>query len=422
MPSGSFYGEFLDTVGMEYEGIGLERDWMNSYFMSYLQTNYSDICKKISITRDASTEFKASAYNFNIGEIPWISEHTKEVNIPYFMERKAGTRVMGYEIITHPLEIEELERLMYPLVNSLVYFGDFISDRAAIHYHIGYVNNLRLMQNLLKIGLYVDPVLFRLGGMGRTFRGRINNSAYARPLLHSTAAYTQSNGPDKFVKAINPVAALNAETLVQFWASFGVKYSVGNGLSKYTPCRYAGINFFAIPMHGTIEWRHTNQTHDVYMLMAIGKFLRGITELSVYITPRELASLSIVPSLEEISVSDATEILSHLYHLCGDKGFKNLPSEEEMQDILNLLENSHFQKIEKIPVLTHLTGENANIISRDLARTGKLEFLTKVLPPNHVDIHTIGLISIYDDINLKNPPVKNHVDEEESELFEEEET
>lgn len=418
MPAGSFYGEFLSTVGMEFEGIGLDKDFVGSTVQSYMINHYPSVARKISFTYDASTQFKVSAVSLD-GNIVWISDHTKEANIDYFQHNKMDAKVMGYEIITNPLTIPELESLVYPLVTTLQYFGDFISDRAAVHYHVGFANNLHLLQNLLAIGLYVDPVLFRLGGMGRTFRGRINNSAYARPLLNSIAAYTQNDSSkNRYVRAINPIAALKAESMEQFWASFGVKYATISSHGKYHPCRYSGINFYSIPQHGTIEWRHFNQTHDTYLMMAIGKFLRGITELAVYINKRELAGLSIVPSDDEISVSDGVQILSHLYELCKGKEFENLPTDEEMGDICNVFTQSHFESISKTPVLTHLTSENANVISVEVARKGHLEFLDKVLPHNHVDIHNIGYISIYDELNLKNPP--KNISEEEPEFEEEE--
>lgn len=419
MPVSAFYGEFLDTVGMEYEGIGLSKKFMESQFLSHLQNYYPEVSRKITITRDASTEFRASAINYG-GNLIWLSDHTREASNDYFSGRKVTSDVMGYEIITHPLTIPDLERLMYPLITSVVQFGDFISDRAAIHFHVGFCNNLRFLKNILAVGLYIDPVLFRLGGMGRTFRGKINNSAYARPLLNSVAAYTPTTKDGNFVRAINPKAALEAKTMEEFWSCFGVKYGLG-GVGKYHPSRYCGLNFYSIPQHGTIEWRHTNQTHDVYMLMAIGKFLRGITELSVYMNPREVARLDIVPSNDEISASDGLQILTHLYTLCREKDLQNLPSEEEFADICSLFEKSHFQKIDETPVLTHLTSENSNVISREIAERGKLEYFKKVIPPNHVDIHTIGYISLYDRINFASPPRPNNMEESEEEQYEEEE-
>lgn len=418
MPS-AFYGEFLDTVGMEFEGIGLSKKFMESQFLSHMNNYYPEVSKKITITRDASTEFKASFMNMG-GTGIWMSEHTREASVEFFNGRKISTEVMGYEVITHPLTIPELESLMYPLVANIVQFGDFISDRAAIHFHVGFCNNLHFLKNILAVGLYVDPVLFRLGGMGRTFRGRINNSAYARPLLNSVAAYTQHGEDGKYVRAINPRAALEAKTMAEFWASFGVRYGMG-GVGKYHPSRYCGINFYSIPQHGTIEWRHTNQTHDVYMMMAVGKFLRGITELSVYLNPQEVARLDIVPSNNEISESDGIQILTHLYTLCREKDVQNLPSDEEFSDICSLFVKSHFHKIDEMPVLTHLTSDNSNSISREVATVGKLEFLKKVIPPNHVDIHTIGYISLYDRINLASPPKPKNTEEIEEEMQTEEE-
>lgn len=398
MPNG-FYGADLDTVGMELEGISINADSL-AEILAMMHRNYPATTRQVSLVHDASTEFNASYIRTSAGNI-LVSNHTAEMqNILGGLI--IGSRKMGYEIVTTPLLIPDLEAVIYPVVNTLVNNGDFLSDRAATHYHIGFPINLRMMKNLMKIALMIDPVLFRLGGMGRTFRGKINLAAYARPLMNSTAVYI-SGSRGKFAKIINPVAALEATSLDQFWAAFGVRFKPGGASSKYHASRYVGINFYSLPQHGTIEFRHFNQSHEPFLMMAIGKMLRGFAELATVISKQDYSVFEIVPSNQEISMSDASEIIGRLLGLCHDKELENLPSEEEVAEILQTLSKSHFEPIPETPVLTHLR-DDANTISMDMVQAGSLQTVHEVLPPQFCDIHNIRYRSIFDNVNLAETP------------------
>lgn len=414
-----FFGTYLDTVGVELEGIGISGKYDMGKILSKMRDEYHIDDNKVQITHDASTEFNASFIRTSSGGV-WISNHTPEM-MDIFGGQIAGQKLMGYELVTFPMEVPKMGNVLYPLISTLVNNGDFVSDRASIHFHVGFVNNLRILQNFLRIALMVEPVLYRLGGMGRTFRGRINQCAYARPLLNSVAVNIANYSGTKFARIINPIAALEAETLEQFWASFGVEYKIGGGVAKYHACRYGGFNFYAVPQHGTIEFRHCNQSHNTFLIIAIAKFDRGLAELSTVISKKELASLAIVPSNTEISVGDATEIINRMMKLCHEHEIKNLPDDCEMETIMQTIAKSHFESITDIPVLVHLQ-DGVNTISAQLAREGRLEFFNKVLPPHFVDIHNISYSSIFDgvklsdELSLKIPHLEFHGEDEEEEI------
>ena len=393
--AGSFAGELYSTIGVEFEGIGLEKEsFIPRELLRYLQLNYGDVGKWLNVTHDASTEFYASTVRTPLGGI-LVSKHTPEME-DMFSQYIVQSQVMGYELVTHPLTIARLESLMYPMVTSLQNLGDFISDRAALHFHVGCGNNLRILKALLRISLMVDPVLFRLGGMGRTFRGHMNHAAYARPLLHSIAVnVSTSNSANRYAKIINPLAALEANSMEEFWGAFGVKYRYGGGSQKYHPSRYCGINFYSIPQHGTLEFRHFNQTHNVPLIMSIAKFVRGLVELGSMITKGEMHKFEIVPSDVEISMSDASMIVEKLIGLCHDKEVEDLPSDYELELMMKVLSESHFEKLPEMPVLTHIHDDTATL-SMEAVNLGRLETFAKVLPSQYVDIHTISYRSIYD--------------------------
>lgn len=420
--SGSFYGAYLDTMGIEIEGTSMTVDAVQGLLLQYLPKNFTSSGHlPISVTNDASTQSFADLLSTGRRNILSYS-HTSAARSLRGSGRGNQVR-LGYELVTNPMPIPEMENLIYPVVNILAVNGDIVSDRAAIHYHIGFANNLRLLKNFLRISLMIDPVLFRLGGMGRTFRGHINYSAYSRPLLNSCVAYLSPKIPEnnnltlsqlmemkkshrQFVQVVNPMAALEANSLEEFWAAFGVSYRVGGGSQKYHPCRYSGINLYSIPQHGTVEFRHFNKILDPYLIICIGKFVRGLVELSTLLDKRDSHQFEVVPSNTEISMGDAAQIVQSLYSLCQEKEVDFLPTEAEIAFILEVMSQSSFKEIPEMPVITHL--RDSNTIDSTVASLGKLRIFEKALAPNFVDIHNVGEkdLSLFDDLVPNNITAK----------------
>lgn len=426
MAGNGFYGEYLDTLGIEYETTALSVRYVSDNLLPRLYAEYGSIGRQVQLTRDASIEFKA--YSFpGMRTALSVNAHTPEIRKISNMRTDGSGTVFGSEFFTLPTHYSAFPMVVYPLMNLLQSHGDFVSDRAAIHYHVGFVNNLRLLKNLLRISLNIDPVLFRLGGMGRAFRGRINQAAYARPLLNSTAMHlhrgTRKNDGDyppelleqmhgsqmvpvqeikkylaenqgNYVQAINPYAALEARTLAEFWASFGVKHIPSGGSNKYHPARYCGINFYAIPQHGTIEFRHFNQTLSPRLIVAIGRFLRSMVELSTSIGKHETNVFDITPINEEISMSDAVDIVMKIVAMCHDRDVEDVPTDSDVSLILETISQSSAQPVSEIPVMTHLKDI---ILPAETATMGRLKTFKNVLNANHVDIHNISYQSIFDD-------------------------
>jgi hypothetical protein len=285
------------------------------------------------------------------------------------------------------------------------------------------------MKKLLRVVLHVEPILYRLGGMGRKFRGHSNLAAYARPLLQPAAGTISaarldrnsiprgirlsdeemrrvllnqsresetSGGTKGYAKVINALAALEATTLQEFWASFSVLYTQGGGTNKYHASRYSGTNFYAIPQHSTIEFRHSNQSQNPYLIIAVGKFLRAMVEMSTLLGKQEVGNFYPIHPSEELSMSDMTSIMENIVRLCHEKEVEEIPSNEDMTLILETLEKSSFVPIPETPVLTHAREFS---IPENIVTLGKLEVVKKVLPSCQVDIHTITDYSICDAFN-----------------------
>lgn len=437
----SFNGQYLGTTGIEVEGVGLSRDYVLDYLNGKMREPIGK--RRLMVARDASTEYYADLVRLG-KQVVKISEHTAAARQMNFFQNARTT--MGYEIITAPMEIGELQRTIFQLLPLLESAGDFVSPRAATHFHIGFANNLRILKNLLRVCLALDPVLYRLGGMGGTFRGHVNLSAYARPLLNSACvpivdkkkmslaemanAANWATNPEppmeeshedddeehddnqeemeqfleelqeeqtippvkespyitgKFAQCINPMQALEACTIEGFWSAFGINYT--GEMDKYHPSRYSGINFFAIPAHGTIEFRHFNQSFDPVLVMAIAKFLRATVETVTLLDKREVFSFEPVNPNVQISVDEGVSIMERLLSLARAKEVENLPSSLEMDILCEVLAESSFQPIPEMPVLTHKSHAR---ISSEGVEAGKLRLFDKVLTPDYVDIHNIG--------------------------------
>lgn len=420
--AGGFYGQFLDTVGMEYETTALPRDYVSEKVRRVWMMVMGDHADRINIVHDASIEFIADWVRTDTRLLS-ISQHTAAAKHLYGIGQ-GSSRIMGTELFTTPMELPEFEATIYPMIDVLKRFGDYTSKRASVHYHFGFANNLRLLKNLLRLCLQLDPVLYRLGGMGDTFRGNINYAAYARPLMNACAVPVTNNRKlsltesltlshaqkaaklqamknddagrinAQWVQIINPFAALDATSIEDFWAAFGVNYPSGGSI-KYNPPRYSGCNFFAIASHGTMEFRHFNQSMNTPLLVAIPKFLRGVVELATVLNKHEIQSFEPIDCNNEVSMADATEIVYRLLSSCREKEIEHLPTDREVDLILETIENSHFEPLPETPVHTHI---KEYAIDAGTAIRGHLLPLEKVLNPEYVDIHNISekIISIFD--------------------------
>jgi len=404
MPVG-LYGQSLNTAGIELEGTGLERNLVNSNVVSPVNHRFAEKGGVITLGKDASVEFKAEYVRMGNTAL-LTSTHTKETKRIMGFGNSDYQRIMGYELITLPLEMRTFAPVVYETMYRLNNLGDFSSKRASTHVHIGFPHNLKFMKNLLRVCLTLDPVLFRLGGMGGEFRGNFNLACYARPLLNSACVPISGKGISlsgmseeeidglnfKWAQLINPRAALDADSVEQFWASFGIL--AGNPCShKYHPSRYTATNFYAIPAHGTIEFRHGNFTRNPELAVAYTKFIRMLVEMSVFLGKQELYKFDIIDSNKQISMSDAVAIMSMVLEISREKDLEDLPDDGDMSLLIETMEKSSFTALPATPVKTHIKDF---VLPMEIVRLGNLAMVKAPLSSKSLDIHTISLYSIYD--------------------------
>jgi hypothetical protein len=222
--------------------------------------------------------------------------------------------------------------------------------------------------------------------MGGTFRGHLNNAAYCRPLLNSCVApLARISASKTWVQVLNPLRALGAINIADFWASMGVDISAPSQ-HKYHASRYSGTNFFALYSHGTAEWRYFNKSFDVPLIWTIVKLMRAVVETSTMVSVRDISRYDVMDSNVEVSTDDAERILGMTIALCHDKGVDHIPSDNEMAHLLDVLKQSHFIPLPATPTTTHINNFSIN---EGLARKGDLKIIEDVLPTNYVDIHNI---------------------------------
>lgn len=394
MPQAGTIGQFLSTVGLEIEGTFLDRrsvmNIVGGRLMNYLENS------SLTVHRDASNEWDAEVLRLgDSNRILMSSTHTPEAYRLSHLRVTENTR-MGYEIITNALELPEMEALVYPLLQCLESAGDIPSNRSAIHFHVGFAHNLRMMKNLLRLSLTLDPILFRLGGMGGKNRGYINNFAYARPLLHSCVVPVRRIDDDgepsryrKYAYVINPMKALEAVTMEEFWASFG--YHSSMGVPKYHPMRYTGCNMFSILAHNTAEWRHCNNTFNPHLVVAIMKFMRGVVELSTALGKHANIELPILDSATEIPEKDAVDIVEKIIALCVEHDVDDLPNTFEIDTIMRCIAESSYGGISDAAILTHNKDFS---VPQNIVDLGGLKVVTKVTQSGYTDIHNIKLLSL----------------------------
>lgn len=421
-----FYGQTYETIGCEYESLSKDIEEIQVLLSRTLPRYLGEGWRNVVVTSDASVQFKSEKIYFGNKRFN-VSIHTPAYrNLPGAGNN--GTKVMGFELYILPNIIPDFERIVHPLFAILESSGDFTSHRASIHFHAGFPNNLTILQNMVRIGLHIDPVLYRLGGMGGTHRGYSNKYNYCRPMLNSAVVmvagsskkksypegpipriprtleelreedlprrYTGSSmGKIRWVKVSNPVASLEAKTAEEFWACFGIDYTQNISV-KYHPVRYAGINFFAVPKHKTMEFRHFNQSLDASLVVATGKFSRCTMELASRLSKRESYQFEMQNPFQEISMGQCVSSIERIVGLCQEKEIENLPSERELQILFETIENSRVETIPKNPVKTHI---DSFTIDPYLVHLGKLEEVESPAESNHTDIHNIQDKSLYDE-------------------------
>lgn len=252
--------EIFDTVGIE-----IETDTIT-------QKGAEEICAHLRgefrPDRDASIE--SNSYRTSAG-----------VNVLNKKFLKGTIReVLGVEFISAPLNIDLFRIAVRKLTGLLRTMGEpEKSTRSSIHIHVGCDSDIKTLQNVLKLFNYVEPLFYRLGGMGYDFRGKSNKAIYCRPIttVFGPPVVNAENG--HYYSIFNPNDLLEEGIRPdKFWYIMCVD---PNRIQRYHPSRYFGLNIFSTLLHGTLEFRFFNKTLDHMKISAVASLCQAITEWAV---------------------------------------------------------------------------------------------------------------------------------------------
>lgn len=360
-----YSGLFLETIGIEYESVSLSLDAMSRLLKQ------CGAGPETSVTRDASVEAKTTLSGNGLFRLNGYS-----VMAPYVY---AGKRdISGSEIVTYPLPMDVMEETIGRITKALNQDPrEFTSPRASIHIHVGFAKSLSLLKKSLLVGLAIDPLLFSIAGMGYAYRGEINESVYARPLEGGVAVATGGG-----YSHLLPILSLKAETISDFF----LNYFCFGRVQRYHPARYFATNLYSVLMHGTIEFRHFNQTHNARWIMAAVHLVQSIAKLMTVISDADAISLRTV-SVFNMDKRSIKELL--FSYLSTIRKYRIQLDSYYIEAIEELLSETPIPVFSKDPPLTHSTagfGPEPWMVRLDKAPRQS----------NYLDIHNLRSISIAD--------------------------
>lgn len=265
-------GSILSTVGLEIEGVTRTIDSINEKLVGDPQLRGLIG----SVTHDASVEGEVR-YHGRRGHMLYLGSSLVRSSQSL---RNLDRNVAGFEAVSNPLSADffdpqsEIQRFVILTMNHLVKAGEIFSPRSSIHVHVGFPRDYIFSKSVLSVGKFVEPLLYKLAGMGRPYRGSINDSAFARSFSCPPLVRLEDG---KFAQ-ISPDKSLDSRNIEEFWDFMGVRYFEPQ---RYHPARYFGINVLSQLLRGTVEFRFFNYTHNPAHIIAVSNLCQTIAELMV---------------------------------------------------------------------------------------------------------------------------------------------
>lgn len=216
-------------------------------------------------TRDASCEFPGHL--------------TRGKKLILSRVEKSSKTTLGSEFVSVPMNIEQFKTSVRNMTMVLRSMGEsHRSRRSSIHIHIECIPHLQTMKNALNLFESVEPLFYRLGGMGYDFRGIYNNSIYCRPVTNPFGPPVVLAEDGAMYQLFCPEDLKNADSIEKFWYIMGIN---PERIERYHPARYFGLNLFSLILHGTMEYRFFNKTLSHQSINAVAALCQATTELMI---------------------------------------------------------------------------------------------------------------------------------------------
>lgn len=360
------------TLGVELESVISNRD----LFLDILTRNSVLSKYVLSVTTDASVESVTCRVGSNSKLFLGSSLLNKRL-----VQRDQS--VSGYELVTKPLQLETMRSVINHAVNLQVKMGEIFSPRSSIHVHAGFPAGLIFYKSAVAMGLFVEPLLFKIAGMGEDYRGAINNSAYCRPL--ALPPVIPIDGGDTYFAKVSPEMALDSANVNDFWNCFAISPEERN---RYVPIRYMGVNVYSILLRGTLEFRFFNFCTVTRHIQAVVALCQTIADLTMRVPLHVLRSLDRLSIFEKNSDESYVEILNTILRLASEYNSEFQMVHADIENIAELIRITPQPVFVDAPIATHV--KNARI-SGSTAKFFKLPIVTNAKPAGIIDVHNFRM-------------------------------
>lgn len=366
------FNNLPDTIGLEFEGTAKTREDM--YSKLPIANERRNLI--ITVTRDASVE----------GKLKCLTDFTRVYTGNRLLSgclRGSETIISGYEMVTRPLSLETMRLVVKNVINTQAKVGDLFSPRSSIHVHVGFPSGLIFLKSAVALGLRVEPLLFKIAGMGRPYRGSINQSAYCRPLNLPPAVRIIDSD---LCAVLDPVGALESDNIEGFWNKFGINLGEGD---RYIPVRYTGFNVYSIKIRGTLEFRFFNWCDKSKYVESVVSLCQFLADLAVRISVKDALAIRNVSIFEVNDNSTYSKMLMDLIEIGSFLGVEHTISPEDVDILLEIIEKTEQPVFSRDIVMSHIAMSKIRL--RDAKLFG-LKLISTAKPANIIDIHNIDEI------------------------------
>ena len=358
-----------DTLGLELETLIRTRAEISKIIKGILPDGTIK-----QVTKDASVEspiaYLASDVTLFLG-----NDLSKRLAKPYLCD------TAGYELVTVPLTFPEMCKVVKILCAYQVKTGEIFSNRTSFHVHTGYPSGAVFVRTALALGLKIEPLFYKIAGMGNVFRGLTNNAAYCRALASPPAVVLHDTGR---MAILDPLGAIDADSAASMWGHLG---RLDNDTERYSPLRYFGINVYSIPLRGTLEFRHFNYCNlSRHMEAAI-----SLCQMTADVMQR--IPISVATGLKQVSIFEPNDngtynsILDDLLSIADYYHSEYMMKRRHIETIRELIEITPQPVFSREIVASHIKTPRIGVGD---ANRFDLKLVGSAQEPGIVDIHVFN--------------------------------
>lgn len=354
-------------------GIEIESDKIFS------DTIAGKITNEFKVVNDASVE---TANIFNLNGTPCFFDATNvEMDLPFLNKKTLGVEIVSrdeFPLILNEGSLDIINKLVFDFMSC----GDRgVSKRAGVHFHITLPPSLRILKEIINLGVHLEDLFFWIAGMGYEFRGDLNDSTYCRPITKFGPQCVKT--PRGYSQVFNTKDLLEAETIRDFKEMYGdLPIQMGN---RYVPVRYSWLNLYSMFTNGSLEFRPFNLTSNGNWIYAVAR-LCGFFVKKVLTRSFSGEPFKILPENSVFDYRNNKEIVCTFLEF-----FSDIPKDLK-EIILLILENTPRTQFKKKFVYSHLqfhaNGNKTKVHFKD-------NYRPRVIPEEDI------LIPFFEDIHNK---------------------